>query len=499
MFKIFVAGFCTETNSFSPSPTDRSLFERGDLLEGMKIPDTLRDTNTTISGFYEYFQDYPEVELVPGLAARASTASGTLVDDVLEEMVESIVTHLERAMPVDGVLLSLHGGCISDKKEDCEGYILERIRILVGEEVPIVSSLDLHTILTQSMVDASDALLSFRTYPHVDFKETGIRTARCLHKLVKNPVRVLKIFKKIPLIVPVENCETENGPMSGAIRKLAGMDEEADVLAASLCCPHPWADVGVMGISIALFIADRTEDSASRADFYANQAQEILDYIWHVKEEFFLRFPDISEALENLDRYEKPVILVDSGDITSAGAMGDSTVVLRAILERKVPLKVALALVDQKTVQKAAEMGEGNTGRFSVGGGVEPGYNQRIDVEAQVMKVRDDPVKVTGLSLSGISLNMGKRVLLRIGEGISLIVSEYSSLLHDPEVLRSLGVQPEKQDIIVQKSHKLFRAAYKEIAKSVVILDTPGFTDQNLRRLPYKKVRRPIYPLDNFK
>ena len=486
--RIFVAGINQETNTFCPTPTDIGFFERGYLVRGDEIFEALRETNSEIGGFYEHFASHPEVELIPGLYAW-SVASGFIDEGVLNALVEEILARLDDAMPVEGVLLSLHGGLISRVHEDCEGYLLERIRAKVGPAVPVVSALDFHAILTEKMVQCTDGLCSFRTYPHVDFKETGIRAAVCLERLIRQPVRVRRVFTKIPLLVPVENCETTSGPMAAAVRKLAVFDDDPSVLAASLCCPHPWADVRETGISIVLFVAENGERHDPRV-------RGILEEIWQEREAFFLSFPTADQVLANIAAYEKPLIVVDSGDITSGGGMGDSTEILRKLLENGVVLKSVIPLVDAQSVRRAAEWGEGRRGTFLVGGDPDRGYNQRVRLEAEVVRLRDDPVKVTGLSFGGLDLNMGQRALLRVGESLHLVISEFTSLIHDPEILRSLGLRPEDQDFIVQKSHKLFRAAYEKIAASVQALDTPGFTDPDMRRLKYRNVRRPLYPLD---
>ncbi len=227
---------------------------------------------------------------------------------------------------------------------------------------------------------------------------------------------------------------------------------------------------------------------------YVQNVRNIMNTIWERREEFFTSFQDVYSFLDNVDKYDKPIILVDSGDITSAGGCGDSTEILRALLQRNISLKTVLTIVDSDAVKHALQIGEGNCGQFWLGAEEKKGYNRKIKLTARVVKTCDSPIQVKGRSFCGLKLNMGKRALLDINGKINLLVSEYSSLIHDPEVLRSMGVSPEQSDIIVQKSHKLFKDAYKDIAKSVVILDTPGVTCRNIRKLPFKKIKKSIYP-----
>ena len=488
--KLFVAGLNQETNSFCPSATDRGLFERGYVLTGQQIPEVLKNTNSEIWGFYEYFRGKREFELVPGFAAWA-VPSGPVLDKVLDEFIAEILNALNRSLPVDGVLLSLHGAMVSESREDCEGHLMKEVRRVVGDDIPVVGTLDYHTVFTKDMVDAADALFTFRTYPHIDYMDTGVRGAGCIEKLLRRPRDVHRVFRKIPMIVPVENSETGTGPMAEAIRMLEELDRDPGVLAASLCCSQPWADVSETGISVVLYT--ESGDAA-----YKNQAAAILDYIWSVRKEFIPELPSIRDVLKDIRNYRTPVLLVDSGDITSAGASGDSTVVLDALLEFEEPLRAVLTVVDRETAVEAFSAGEGVVRQFAIGGKDDRGYNKKIPLTARIIRTDDKRVEVKGPSFSGFRLDMGKRALLQTEEGLSIIVSEFTSLIHDPEVLRSMGVQPEEQDIIVQKSHKIFRPAYKDIARTILLLDSPGFSDPNLTRLPFKRVPRPFFPFDEM-
>lgn len=489
--RIYIAGIIQETNTFSPVFTDISLFERGYLLEGEELKQKLLDTNTEIGGFYHYFKDNNNVELVPGVAAWA-VSSGKIRDETLHTLTEKLFIHLKDQFPVDGVLLALHGALVSENDDDCEGYILKKVRELVGPDIPVVSTLDYHASISESMVENADLLVGYRTYPHVDFQDTGEKAAQGMEQIIEKKLRPRKIFKRIPLILPVENTETESGPMSHVIAGLQQLDKDPLVMSTSVFCPQPWLDVPETGVGIITYTLTQEKEP-----YFTNSIQKILNYIWRNKDQFFMKYPDVSLFIDQLDQYQRPMILIDSGDITSAGGMGDSTEIFRELLKRKIRRKSVITIIDRHTVNKAFKTGEGNTDWFEVGGETNYGYNQRIRFWGEVIRITDEPVTVTGSSFSGITLNMGRRVLLKVNDYIYLIVSEFTTLIHDQAFLRSIGLDPLNLDIIVQKSHKLFRDSYKEIAKSIVVLDTPGFTDQNLTRLPFSKVNRPIYPLDN--
>ena len=487
--KIYMASLWQETNTFCPNSTELDLFESGYHLQGHEITARLADTNTEIGGFLNCLGNDRSIEVLPGTAAWA-TPSGKISNTAFSTIFNEFIDKLKAHLPVDGILLALHGSLVSEHIEDCEGYILEQVRKLAGSDVPVVASLDYHACVTRQMVANANLLVGYRTYPHVDYFDTGFRAASGLLRLLKNRGRLNKEFIKLPLMLPAENTETDAGPMAAAINRLRLLDKTPGIISSSVFCTQPWLDVFEHGATVLVYSAEDVDATIP--------AKDIADYIWENRQKFFLTFPDIRTYLDSIDQYAKPAIVVDSGDITSAGALGDSTEILRALLERESRLKTVITMVDPTAVEQAVRLGEGGCGKFSLGGSQDYGYNARTQVTARVAKISDAKVKVKGPSFAGMELDMGRRALLNIGGTINLIVSERTSLLHDPEILRSIGINPEDFDLIIQKSHKLFRAAYQHIAKSVTILDTPGFSNMNLKRLPFKKVKRPIYPLDEL-
>jgi microcystin degradation protein MlrC len=487
--KIYIASIIQETNTLCPQLTGLINFERGYYLEGHEIKEKLRHTNTEISGFIEYLEQYGDLTLISGLAAWA-VASGKIKREAFELLADRLIGDLEKHLPVDGILLSLHGALVSEGCDDCEGYLLERLREVVGSQTKIVSTLDYHAALTEKMVKMADVLVGFRTYPHVDFKETGLKAAQYIKQLLDGSPNPIKCYSFLPLVLPVENTETGSGPMSHAIKQLEQLDDR--VMSCSLFCPQPWLDIKHTGVAVICYV------DADGIEAVKAHIKSIMSYIWDSRELFFKTYPTINSILEQIDQMPKPVILVDSGDVISAGGTGDSTVIVREIINSNKDLSAVISIVDPKTVDQAFLLKIGEQAWFEIGSDEDYGFNKRVKVYAKISEYSEGYVQIKGASFSGIQLNLGRRVLLTIRSSIQLIVSEYPTLIHDAEVLRKIGIQPESQDIIVQKSHKLFRDSYQNIAKSVELLDTPGFTDLNLKRLEFKNIDRPLYPFDEF-
>jgi len=479
--RIFIAGISQETNTFCPVSTDLDCFRRGYLLRPEELRERLFGTNSEIDGFFRRLEAESGMEIIPGPAAWA-VASGRITDRAFEVLANGLLAAIAAAGPLDGVLLCLHGALCSQSLDDCDGFLLEKVREAVGRGGKLAASLDYHANITRRMAEAADVLVGYRTYPHTDFSQTGQRAASALLRLVRGQKNGFPSLVKLPLIVPVENTETGHGPMADILSELGELD---GLLAASVFCPQPWLDVPEAGVAALAY--------AQEPGVGERLLRKIAGRIWSRKSEFFLPYPSFGEALPLARAGGKPVMIVDSGDITTAGGAGDSTVALQALLESG--LRSTVFIVDARTVENAVRVGKGAFGSFSIGGACDYGYNRNVKVEAFVREIRDDDILIKGLSFSGLRVKTGRRALLSAG-ALNIVALEFSSFLHDPELLRNLGVIPEEQDVIVQKSHKLFREAYQGIAKTVLIADTPGFTDMNLKRLVYQRVQRPIYPLD---
>ena len=490
MKRIFVGGLNQETNTFCPELTGLENFRRGYYLHGEEIFAELGNTNMAVAGFADELGGREAVQLVPGVLAWA-LASGRVTSEAFETICGDILKSLKESRPLDGVLLSMHGAMVGENEDDCEGRLLAKIRQVVGPDVPIVCTLDYHATVTRKMVHNSDVLVGYRTYPHVDFRTTGQRGARAMARLINENIRPQATFARLGIILPVENAETGQGPMASVIRQLEELDKREEVISCSVFCTHPWMDTADQGVAFVVY------DNDGPAEEYQRIGREIMEYVWDRRDEFYTEVPGIERLLEKSGKHDKPMIIVDLGDITSAGGIGDSTEILRALLSAGGDCRAALTIVDADSVEKAFAAGVGRTEEFNVGGRVDCGYNKKVRLSASVKALDEKSVRVEGESFSGLKLDMGRRARLEVHGRIELIICEKTSMVHDPAVLRSMGVCPEQCDIIVQKSHKLFRAAYAEIAKSVVAVDTPGFTDRNVRRLAFERIKRPIYPLDD--
>lgn len=501
--RIFISEICQETNSFCPELTDLEFFKRGFLLERGAIRGGLRGTATEVNGFFEALEKNNDVEIIPGIAAWAVTY-GIVTAETFAFLVARLLALIEEAGPLDGVLLAMHGSMAAEGIDDCEGYILEQVRKKVGVHPAIVGTLDFHALLTPVMVGHADALVGFRTYPHTDHQQTGERAAECIMELIRKGIRPIKTYKRLPMICDPENTDPTTGVMHDAFALLKKAEAGSSLLTASLFTSHPWIDNPDACFSIVLYA-----DSENKKPAMDQAAIAIMGMIWNRRKEFLMEYPSIWDFLARVSDYAKPVMLVDSGDVTTAGGMGDSTEVLRALVESRSRLKTTLFMVDRETVQQAVSLGEGKKGWFDISGIRDLGYNKKIRILAEVRTIKKDAVYAKGPALTGTRLDTGTRVLLVCKSClanpdspeagyIKIIVCEYSTFFHDPELLRNMGIHPEHEEIIVQKTHKLYLPAYRPILGSIVIADTRGVTDRNFKEMVFHRIRRPIWPLDDI-
>src|SRR6185312_6388432 len=239
-----------ESNSFSPVRGDLALFRAGCLRYDEDSLRGLAGTRTELGGCIAAASRHG-VELVPTLAAWAASG-GPMRQPDFEQLAEEFLARVRVAGRVDGVLLALHGAWVSEGQEDADGWLLAEVRRLVGADVPVVVTLDFHANITRRMVANADALVGFRTYPHVDMYETGERAMELLLELLRTGCRPRMVCRKAPMIVPPENMQTTDGPVAAVMREIVAAEADAGVLSASLFVVQPWLDVAELGATVVV-------------------------------------------------------------------------------------------------------------------------------------------------------------------------------------------------------------------------------------------------------
>ncbi len=478
-----------EANTFCPRAATRADFEANQVARGEALLSNWRAKRTEESGAMAVFAQTDGCEVIPTFGARA-LSSAPLTAEAFDSLLADLLAALREALPVDGVLLVLHGAMMADNAPDATGEILAQVRELVGPAVPIVGTLDLHANVTERMARMATALVGYHTAPHVDMFETGERAARLLVRTLQGEIAPTSALVRLPMILPPENSTHNYGPLSEVLARVNALAREGAILHGALYPTQPWMDTE--GMASAVVVVTDNDPAAARA-----YAKELGGMFWERRGQFVLALIPPDEAVRRaLARPSGVVIFCDSADATSSGSTGDSTAILQALL-RAAPIAplTLLNVVDAEVVAQAIAAGVGNEVSVQVGGKLAPQYFQPVPFTGRVKLISDGEFVFKGPGSKGVLHFMGRTVVLVQG-GIHLVVMERPVSQWDPQLYRSLGLEPADARIVQVKSPMAFRAAYSAIFDEVLIIAAPGAASPEIKALPWKHVHRPIYPLD---
>jgi len=482
--RIIIGQLEQETNTFSPAATR---YEDFNPLFGDEIIAKHIRARTEVSGFIKTLHDH-KAEIVPTMAAWAVTAGRVRRDD-FRRLTDRFLKEISSAGKADGILLALHGALAAEGTDDGEGYILQRVRQEVGKPVPVVASLDLHSNLTEAMLKNADALVGYDTYPHVDLFETGERAAHVLISTIESRIRPVMAMRKVPMLLPAENSQSYRGPLFEIMKGVQKARGSQGIVSTSIFIMQPWLDVEDAGFS-SLVVADGDATLAQK------EADRLARLVWAKRKEFDFKLVSLSEAIKRAGEVEDgPVILADSADGTGSGSPGDSNAVLKGLIEAGFKGKAAIPLVDPEAVGTAFKAGVGSRVELEVGGKIDRAHHKPFKVKGYVKLISDGKFIYEGPVYKGAPADMGRAVLLVVGD-IHIVLMEKAVFSQDQSVFKSVGIDPKDFKVVVVKSPNGFRASYEPIAKEIMVVEAPGVSSGNLRSVPYKNVRRPIYPLD---
>src|SRR5690625_1769806 len=487
--KAVVIEFHQETNSFNPVVSTIDYFERGHMYKGKEILINLLDKPCALAGMFEALEE-SHVQAIPGYSMF--TMSGGPIDQaVVDHFVTESIQIIEANYPVDAVFISLHGATQTTTYDDCSGFIIDSIRKVVGNNVVIAASADLHANITDQMIKDTDIICGYQTYPHLDHFETGYRTAKlglsCL--LDENKPKMVKVH--IPMIVPASTYTTNSDPFSTLIDHGKELTETGKVLDFSVYQMQPWLDVTEGGSSV--IVIDDAEENAKQ------YAIELAQKLFDMRKEFKPNLYSIDEVIDFTEqrKYEKYVVLVDSADSTNAGATGDSVAVIQRLLHKQSDLKTACVVTDAPAAVRAHEIGVGKTATFSIGGTKYPEMNQPIQVECYIKSLHDGKFIQEGPAGRGMINNIGPSAVLQVGN-INILVCHHIFGNGDPQLFRAFGMEPSLQELLVVKACTSFRAAYSLLTDRIFETETPGAASVDLKSLPFKRLPKDFYPFSDL-
>ena len=485
--RVAIAGFQHETNTFSPisATLDDFILEDGwpGLTRGEDIFEVFGAANIPIGGFIQHAA--PRCELAPILWASAEP-SNVVEDKAFEEVAGQILDGIAKAMPLDGIYLDLHGAMVTESFEDGEGEFLRRLRHLVGNDLPVASSLDLHANLTKCMVELSDALAIFRTYPHLDMAETGCRAAMLLLEIIDSGRSVHAAFKKLPFIVPLHAQCTETEPANSLFARLPEVPS-ARTGTSEIALGFPAADIFECGPSVVAFCFEREQ---------ALREVQKLEAAFLSAETLFgsemVTPQDAARLARKNARTRKPLVLADVQDNSGAGATSDTTGLLSALVDDQVENAILGAICDPHSVELAHKAGMGAEIRLTLGGklgGTEnPGFSGRFKVAG----LSDGEFEFRGKIMEGFIARIGPTAALEFLEpGSRVIVVATSRRIQclDRAIFSHLGINPSDMSVVAVKSSVHFRADFESIASEIVLVEAPGSNPCRLDAIEYRNLR----------
>ena len=489
--RILIAGFKHETNSFSVLPTDLDAYRARCLCYGNDILDVFADTNSEIAGFLDVCAEN-EWTPVPSVVADASP-SGIVTQDAYDAISNRILADATSDGSVDGVLLQLHGAMVAGHTPDGEGYLLRMLREALGPSVPIGVTLDLHGNVSEDMARYADAIVSYRTYPHIDQREIATECATLIGKTLSGDSQPVCHVRRPPMLTGLDHGRTTApGPMREALHQAQTLMASANVHSVSVMAGFSPADTPDAGPSVVI-VADRANANASE------QADEIVSHVWETRQISTVELQSTKKAIAVAKEKGKPgapVVIADFADNPGGGGYGDSTKLLRALIDSEMQHVGYSALYDPETAEACHRAGAGAVIPLSLGGKVDPQFGPSIDVEATILKLTDGKFPLEGPMQAGVPIDMGSSALIEI-KGVQVVVSSRRYQNFDQMYFKSFGVDLGTLSVIAVKSSQHFRAAYGAMASEVVVVDDGnGITTEDPRARDYRKLRRPIFPLD---
>jgi microcystin degradation protein MlrC len=494
-YRVLVSQFMHETNTFSKLPTTLEDYRKRWLIEGEAMVKRFKGTKNEVGGYIDSAAKYGW-QPVWGAAANA-TPSGTLTRETWETIRDMILGAAKKAGKLDGVCLSLHGAMVTATEDDAEGALIEALRGIVGPDVPIVVTLDLHANATVRMATHANALVSYRTYPHIDGYERAVQAAALCQAAMEG--------KKKPrclLVQPamLQGCDsgktTKPGLMRDLLAKADKYETEPGINVVSIQAGFTWSDIPYTGPSVAV---SHEPAAAARAKAIAN---ELIDEIWRRRDDQDKGYQPIADGIAaaragQMDKGGKkgPLVIADGTDNPGGGGYNDTTPVLQALLDARIENVAFGTIFDPGTVQQAMKAGVGAEIDVELGGHTDISMGAPVKARAVVRMLSDGSFKNDGPMNAGVETGMGPTAVLRIG-GVDVVTISNRIQTIDLQVFLSQGIDPTAKSVVVVKSVQHFRAAYGPIAREIVLVDSGGICSPDISRLNFKRLRRPIWPLD---
>jgi microcystin degradation protein MlrC len=486
--RVAIVSIQHESNTFLGKPTTLEHFKNSVYLEGEAVRNAYGKSFHEVGGFFQGLEE-AGIEAVPIFMAW-TTPYGTIAAGVVEELWRTASEALKAAGKLDGVLAAPHGAGTSESKPDMDGWWLTELRKQVGA-IPIVCTLDPHANVSEAMVAACDATITYRSNPHVDQRDRGLEAARLMGRILKGEVKPVQAAVFPPISINIERQLTAAEPCKLLIAKLDEVRSRPGVLAASLILGFPYADVKEMGSGF-IVVANGDKGIAQRT------AAELESFLLERRELFKGHLISIEKALELAASSPKPACLLDMGDNVGGGAPADGTFLMQA-LHKHGNLKSYGCLFDPESVKAADTAGVGNRVKMSLGGKMDRRNGIPLEVEVNVVALSDGNFKESQPRHGGkIDYQMGRTAVVQTESGLTIMLTSRRTAPDSIQQLISCGLDPKSFDVLIAKGVHGPVAAYQPVCPTLIRVNTGGVTTADMEKLDYRNRRRPMYPFEEI-
>ena len=483
--RVAILGIYHESNTFITEPTTIEDFRKGHWLCGQDIIKEYEQSFHEIGGIIEVLKDH-DIQVIPVMYAEA-TPGGIITAETYNVLLKQLLNELEKYLPVDGCLVIPHGAAVSEHHLDMDGHWLNLIRQKLGDEIPVIGTLDPHANVSESMVAATQALVSYKTNPHTDQRERGKEAAMLLIRTLSGEIRPVQKLVQLPLAISIEQQYTGAEPCSSLYRYAADLCKE-QLLSVSINFGFPYADVEEMGTSVIAV----TDNDLQKA---AATSAKISEYIIENRAAFSGSKKTIEEVLPELDKTPKPLLMLDMGDNVGAGAAGNSTYLLR-VFEKIKAYKVFVCLHDPGAVALASQYKKGDMFRLIM---ASINDQEKYTSTVRLINVVEGKFKEEIARHGGqVHFDMGKTVVVETIHGNTIMLHSIRIPPFSLKQLTTCGIVPESFDILIVKGVNAPIAAYGPVCKSIIQVDTPGATQADMTKFRFRNRRKPLFPFEEI-
>lgn len=492
MKRVLAATILHEANSFARTPAPPAHFQRQGVFLGEAVGERFRQTRTEMAGFLAA-ADQEGWWITTPIAVPCAPA-GPMSMEAFVLFRDTLLDGVHAALPLDGVLLALHGANVVEGEPDPDGAVAAAVRALVGPDVPISISLDPHSNVSDRLAASVNAISAYRTHPHTDHMEAGLRAAATLRRAMNGAIKPRVYLARGRQMRGFDASRTTppDGPMRRALAIARRMEREAGVVEVSIQSGFVLADVWQVGPSVAV-----TGDGADPR--FAALARELMDFAWAERANDTVPMISVAEALAGARAVPPgplPIVISDFGDAPGGGGYGDATALLRALLDDPFPGTVFLSVADPGSVAKARAAGVGARVSLALGGHVAPEHGGGpVEAAFTVLAESDGQFVHEGPYTPGMIGNFGPSVLLEC-RGMRIVATTFQRNIVDLSQLRLFGIEPSSCGLIAIKCMDAFRAAFTPIARAVIACESGGVSSRVQTTLVWQHARRPIWPLD---